>query len=30
MLDAFERDAKINALYPRGLNANSFDPDYRG
>ncbi len=25
-----ERDAKINARYPRGLNAIDFDPDYRG
>jgi hypothetical protein len=25
-----ERDARINARYPRGLNAIDFDPDYRG
>jgi hypothetical protein len=25
-----ERDAKINARYPRGLNAIDVDPDYRG
>jgi len=28
--EAIERDAKINARYPRGLNAVDFDPDYKG
>jgi hypothetical protein len=27
---AFGREAKINARYPRGLNAIDFDPDYKG
>ena len=25
-----DRDARINARYPRGLNAIDFDPDYKG
>ncbi len=25
-----DRDAKVNARYPRGLNAVDFDPDYKG
>jgi hypothetical protein len=28
--DAIEREAKINARYPRGLNAIEFDANYRG
>jgi hypothetical protein len=28
--EAIDRDAKINARYPRGLNAIDFDPDYKG
>jgi len=28
--DALDREAKINARYPPGLNAVEFDPDYRG
>jgi hypothetical protein len=28
--DTIEREAKINARYPRGLNAVDFDPNYKG